>query len=618
MKMNTKVLLIVGLMLIALATATIVNVALNFREYAIDEVLKKSETTAEIVKDGLTAHMLSGTMDQRGFFLEKISNLKDVEKLWVVRSESVTNQYGAGLINENPRDQMDREVLKTGKTYQKITENAEHATLRVTVPYIASSYGNPNCLECHTVNEGDVLGAISMEFNIGSLRYTGAITVLKIFSINLLFLIVALIAVNYFIKPYMSFFTKLKDTIENGLNGNFVHDLETCKIKGDGAIVAEKMNTLFTKLEETFYEIKHSLNTFMPRGGVNHSDPIEEARHMIRELSNVYKFKKTIELDRTKEKIYERLGTILYKKFHIEHYALYEVSKSLKERKLIYITDNAKSICSPDATKDASLCRSFRTDTDVISTDFDDLCSSCVRKDVEYVCIPFAINDDLSLVLSITAKTKEDIERINDLSMNIKSYLETAKPAIESKTLMAKLRESSLRDGLTKLYNRRFLEEFIDQTMRQAERSDVTYSVLMIDVDFFKMVNDTYGHDVGDIVIKGLSEVLTTTIRRADLAIRYGGEEFVILLHNTPLEGARIVAENIRNAFAVKKFSVGNGGETLQKTLSVGVSSYPDQADSIWKAIKFADTALYAAKHSGRDKVVVFEKAMFDEEEGSF
>jgi diguanylate cyclase (GGDEF)-like protein len=618
MKMNTKVLLIVALMLITVATATIVNVALNFREYAIGEVIKKSEMTAEIVKDGLTSHMLNGVMDQRAFFLEKITNLKDVEKLWVVRSKAVTEQYGEGLINENPRDDMDKQVIKSGKTVQKITENAEAATLRVTVPYIASSYGNPNCLECHSVKEGDVLGAISMEFNIGTLRYTGAVTILKIFGINLIFLIIALLAVNYFIKPYMHFFIKLRETIENGLNGNFTHDLETCKIKGDGAVVADMMNTLFTKLEDTFYEIKHSLNTFMPRGGLNHEDPLEEARHLIRELSNVYKFKKTIELDRDKEKIYDRLGTILYKKFNIEHYALYEVSKGVKERKLIHITDNAKSICSPETLKDATLCRSFRTDGDVISTDFEDLCSSCIKKDIEYICIPFTINDDLSLILSITAKTEEEIERINELSMNIKNYLETAKPAIESKTLMAKLRESSLRDGLTKLYNRRFLEEFIDQTMRQAERTEISYSVLMIDIDFFKMVNDTYGHDIGDIVIKGLSEVLTGTIRRADLAIRYGGEEFVVLLHNTSLDGAIIVADNIRTAFAVKKFNVGNSGDILQKTLSVGVSSYPAQADSIWKAIKFADIALYSAKHNGRDKVVAFEQSMFENEGDSF
>ncbi len=246
------------------------------------------------------------------------------------------------------------------------------------------------------------------------------------------------------------------------------------------------------------------------------------------------------------------------------------------------------------------------------------MCSSCIRKDVEYNCIPFTINDDVSIILSITAKTPEEISRINDLSVNIKNYLETAKPAIESKTLMAKLRESSLRDGLTKLYNRRFLEEFIDQTMRQAERTEISYSVLMIDIDFFKMVNDTYGHDIGDIVIKGLSEVLTSSIRRADLAIRYGGEEFVVLLHNTSLEGAMIVADNIRTAFAVKKFNVGNSGELLQKTLSVGVSNYPNQADSIWKSIKFADIALYSAKHNGRDKVVAFEQSMFDEEGDSF
>jgi diguanylate cyclase (GGDEF)-like protein len=191
---------------------------------------------------------------------------------------------------------------------------------------------------------------------------------------------------------------------------------------------------------------------------------------------------------------------------------------------------------------------------------------------------------------------------------SIKNYFEAAKAVIESRTLMDKLRDSSLRDGATRLYNRRFLEEFIDKSSEQALRSNISYAILMIDIDYFKMVNDTYGHDSGDIVIKTLAEILQENIRKADLAIRYGGEEFLILLYNTTPEGAVQVAEKIRTRFNEKKYHFGN--DTVEKTLSIGVAHFPSQADSIWKVIKYADLALYEGKNTGRNRVIEFQANM--------
>ena len=113
----------------------------------------------------------------------------------------------------------------------------------------------------------------------------------------------------------------------------------------------------------------------------------------------------------------------------------------------------------------------------------------------------------------------------------------------------------------------------------------------------------------GDIVIKSLAEILQSTVRKADLPIRYGGEEFLIFLHNTTREGALVVAQKIRTQFAAKKYQFGN--DSVEKTLSIGISHFPSDADSIWKVIKFADIALYEAKHSGRNQVVEFESKMF-------
>lgn len=609
MKTNSKILLIVALMLIGLATATIINVAINFRDYAYNNAIEKSKMTAEIVRDGLTAHMVNGIMDKREFFLRNIAQSKDVENLWIVRSENAIAQYGTGLKNEISRDALDEKVLKEGKTVRKIMEDSERAILRVSIPYIATAYSSPNCLSCHNAQEGEVLGAISMEFNIENIRDTGAMTIVKIFGINLIFLVIALFLTNHYFKPYMHLFNNLREGTRRAYLGDFTHRFTT-KLTGEGKEVADQMNNLFEKMQDAFGNIKDQLHNFVARSNISSSDPLQEASDIIHELSDIYKFKKTIELDKDKLAIYERIYNLLKWKFGLKHFAMYEVHHSRNERNLLYITEG-DSFCAHQANTNANECRAYRTTTDIISSDFPDLCSSCTKNgELEYICLPFTINNDYSLILSISEKDKEQITNVSKTLTSIKNYYEAAKPVIESKILMDILRDSSLRDGLTGLYNRRFLEEYIEQEQAQIQRDKTNYDIMMIDIDYFKLVNDNYGHDVGDTVIKALSEILKQSIRESDLAIRYGGEEFLILLRRTTSESTMKIASDIHTSFKAKKFTVGQ--ESIQKTLSIGIAKLPQDADSMWKVIKYADTALYSAKNTGRDKIVEFTADMFE------
>ncbi len=609
MNTNKKILIIVALMLISLAAATIINIGLNFRDYALKNSIEKSKLIAKVVRDGLTSHMVNGIMDKRADFIKNLSNVKDIEDLWIVRSDAVRKQYGQGFKNEVLRDTIDKEVIKTGKMVQKFVEEANGAHLRVTVPFIASSYDTPDCTSCHNVAEGTVLGAVSMELDISSVREAGAYTILRIFLLNLVFIIIALGVTRYYIKPYMGLFEDLLTMIKKAHTGDFTHKINS-NIKGDGALVVEQINNLFQKMQETFGELKNNLNTFVSRANLSCSDPLYEAKAIIHELADVYKFKHTIELDPSRSALYNRLVYVISHKFEIEHFALYEVDKVTNTRVLLYISEG-ESFCDESTIHDTNRCRTQRTNSDVISTDFPNLCENCTKQDMKYICINFNINEDVSLNLSISAKTEDKINDINQNISSIRNYFEAAKPVIESRILMDKLKDSSLRDGMTGLYNRRFLEEYIDSTMVQAVKSNIRYSVLMIDIDFFKMVNDTHGHDVGDIIIKGLSETLISNIREIDMAIRYGGEEFIILLHNPSVKKALEIAEKIRASFQARSFSI-NSHESISKTISIGVAHLPEDADSIWKVIKFADTALYVAKDSGRNKVIEFKKEMFD------
>ncbi|SFV58409.1 Sensory box sensor/GGDEF/EAL domain protein [hydrothermal vent metagenome] len=611
--MNThkKLLLIVTVMLLVLMMAIVINVALNFREYSYKSALNKAQATAEYVRDGLTAHMVNGIMDKREFFLNNIKNHKDIQSFWIIRAPNVIKQFGKGFENEKMRDAIDKKVIESGKMHYTIKESSNEATLRVTIPYVATAYGSPNCLDCHNAKEGDVLGAISLKFNISETRYISLITIAKIIAINIIFLIIALLSINYFFRPILNLFNELNQMIQNADRGDYSKRI-TLDIQGEGKEVVEQINNLFEKLESTFKNLKTSLSTFVANAKIACQNPLEESQKIIDELSNIYKFKKTIELDRTHEDIFKRIYYILQERFYIKEYKFYLVDKEKNERELLHYCGNINKSDCTKADKDANLCRAFRTHSEVLSIDFEHVCTYCTTdKDTEYLCISFDINNEFSLIISFFTEDQEEYKRIQNIITDIENYLEAAKPVLESKFLMKKLEESSLKDGLTDLYNRRFLEGFLDKFEKQADREKKSYAIMMIDIDFFKNVNDTYGHDVGDVVIKELANTLKSNIRSSDIAIRYGGEEFLVLLYNPDRSKVISIANKIANRFKNIEFHAGD--KSFKKTLSIGISYYPEQADSIWQAIKFADIALYVAKESGRNRIVEFTPDMSNE-----
>jgi len=190
-------------------------------------------------------------------------------------------------------------------------------------------------------------------------------------------------------------------------------------------------------------------------------------------------------------------------------------------------------------------------------------------------------------------------------------YLRETAPVLETKRLMESLRDSTLRDPMTGLNNRRFLEEYVETLVAGVQRKRSHAAIMMLDLDYFKMVNDTHGHDAGDAVLKALSNVLKQSVRASDLVIRYGGEEFLIVLLDSSGEHAERIAENIRQAVEALKVQI--GGIVLQKTISIGISDFPTDSETFWQAVKFADVALYQAKEQGRNRVVRFSTEMWSD-----
>ncbi|NPA53183.1 MAG: GGDEF domain-containing protein, partial [Aquificae bacterium] len=160
-------------------------------------------------------------------------------------------------------------------------------------------------------------------------------------------------------------------------------------------------------------------------------------------------------------------------------------------------------------------------------------------------------------------------------------------------------------DPLTKLYNRRFIVSFAETEVKEALRYDKDLSVIILDIDNFKGVNDTYGHPAGDEVLKKVANILKTKIRETDKAGRYGGEEFIVILPNTPSKEALEVAERIRKAIEQEKVIIDHKGEKieLKVTASIGVASLGTHGKSFYELLKAADIALYEAKRNGKNQV---------------
>jgi len=207
--------------------------------------------------------------------------------------------------------------------------------------------------------------------------------------------------------------------------------------------------------------------------------------------------------------------------------------------------------------------------------------------------------------------SREEQVRLSALVPHVSVYLREAAPVLEAKRLMETLRESNLRDPLTGLHNRRFLEELVETLVAQVHRRKQHMAILMLDLDYFKMVNDSHGHDAGDSLLKAVAKVLGQSVRASDYVVRYGGEEFLIVLQETTGDQAVVVAEKIRERVAEMKVQVAGG--MLQKTISIGIADFPGDSDTFWQTVKFADVALYNAKDTGRNRVVRFSMSLWQD-----
>lgn len=198
--------------------------------------------------------------------------------------------------------------------------------------------------------------------------------------------------------------------------------------------------------------------------------------------------------------------------------------------------------------------------------------------------------------ISLRKKVEIDLNAVND---RLKQQL------VEIQELQAQLQNLVMRDSLTGVYNRRFLGESLKQVMAKSKRDKIPVSIIMLDVDYFKTINDKFGHKAGDDVLVSLSQLLRTQTRESDCVSRYGGDEFVLVLSEMSRKDALQRAELLRNA--AKALTLQMGEEAITLTISIGVSTFPENGDDGEALLKSADGALYLAKAHGRDRTCLAE-----------
>jgi two-component system, cell cycle response regulator len=215
-------------------------------------------------------------------------------------------------------------------------------------------------------------------------------------------------------------------------------------------------------------------------------------------------------------------------------------------------------------------------------------------KAIMFKALEMGINDYLTVPVDkneMTARVRMQIRR--------KKYQEALKSQYQQSLSMA------ITDALTGLYNRHYLNTHLANMVKQAQQNGKHLAVMIMDMDHFKQVNDTHGHDAGDLVLKQLAELIIGAARSTDLAARFGGEEFVILMPETDPQAAIGAAKRMREIVEKTAFRINADGTTIQKTVSIGVSSLHPDGDSVEGLLKRADEALYNAKNNGRNQVKV-------------
>ena len=516
----------------------------------------RAEETANGLINGMNMLMLTGKIsdpDNRKLLLDKMSQSRGVAELRIIRGRAVVEQFGPGLPEEAATDDMDREVLSTGRTlFRKLTLGNGHSALRVVVPFIAKQdFRGTNCLSCHVTNAGSVNGAASVVIDLSDEDSQLAEIEDWLWIGHIVLQILLLVIISLFVR----------------------------------IVIVRNITNPIRNLQHTMAEIQADLD-FSRRADVNVDNP--DIGEMARNFNILVE-----KLEHANERL-----QLFVKMFD-------------NSGEAIFITDAQQKII---AVNPACYKITGYTEEEFIGHNPNILNSG--RQDEQfYKAMWKSINDTGLWQGEIWNRRKNgeiypewlSIGTVKNSQNEIINYIAVFSDITRRKEDEAHIEHLAHYDSLTHLPNRALFADRLKHALVAGTRNKTKTALLFLDLDRFKYVNDTMGHVAGDLLLQSVAERLKSCVRESDTICRQGGDEFMILLPDgSDTEDAEKVARKIIGAMEIPHRI---GDKEVVITFSIGISICPDDATDEDMMIKHADDAMYMAKDSGRNNYKIFVKA---------
>lgn len=514
---------------------------LEQKNLAIEQSKDFAMSVHQMTLAGLTGMMITGTIGLRTIFLDQIKETNHIESLKVFRSDAVVNQFGLGFDGETPSDALEIKVLVTGESYFDVVTSQDGGNrLKAIIPVRATeNYLGKNCLFCHEVPPNTVLGAVSMEV---SLVRAGETT--RSFGIRAIFAGLALcIPLALFIWFFISrMVTRPLKEMTAGLSRIADGDIEDAKL--------------------------------LP---VLRRDEVGAA---------------TVAFNRVMEKTGEllqqqRLSRIVFEN-SLEGITVTDAHSRIQLVNKAF-SDTTGYAAEEVIGKTPSILKSGRQDADFYTTFW-----AALQRDGEWRGEIWNQRKNGSIYAEWL-----NVSAVRNRRGDVEHYVAIFSDITERKEREEMITFQAFHDALTGLPNRLLFKDRLEQALAQAKRYKVrTPAVMFLDLDKFKQVNDTLGHDVGDFLLKEVANRLKRCVRSADTVARLGGDEFTVLLPGITDESeAELVAEKI---LAAMREPIRLGAEERVVTTSIGISMYPRDGRDVETLMKCADAAMYHVKGAGR------------------
>lgn len=599
MHLKTKISLLLFSSLFILFTAIFWNTIVDLRNTSAVSAQSQALSAAKVVEAGLTAHMILGSMDQREEFLKQVSSLESMKRLWIVRSEKVSHQYGKGPFSEDPQDGLDKSVLNSGETVVESRGGIlEDATVRLSLPYKATAGEKIDCLSCHDVKVGDTLGVISVEMQTNDLKALNYRNIV----ITAILLILLFVFMAYFLYTkvliYFDRFDAIGQCVRAAEEGDYQARIPD-ELAGDRD--ASSVNRLVEKFQILVETMKDNLSALIQLD--NSKDPLVALSEGTARLGEISRFAQTLQKDGSTQEVYKHIALHFCEKFDIDDVNIITHNTHSQESQVAYETKQI--MC--DAS---SGCRAARTGEIVDSSQPDGICPKMITPNEHYICFPYTITPTSTVVVSMVSDRKSLLTSVQYGKYIVNETMQGIGEKIAYHQMSEGIKSLERIDPLSGLFNRDYLNERMFMIVKESKRTAIPYGVLVINVDNFTIINDVYGTKVGDEAIRLIGRALLDSLRESDLIARTGGDEFVVILYDcNPLHVAD-VGEKIRSLFANKKLKAHPSG--FIKTVSIGTAIFPQHHKNIAECVTFARLAMKEAKSEGGNLCVKFHTRLLE------